>query len=103
MKKKAKRKRPEESAEGTGQIPPASFASHVLMLSTGALQHLGLIANPLTQKEEKNLPLARHTIDTLQVLKEKTKGNLEEEEERLLDELLYDLRMKFVKLSGQKQ
>ncbi len=101
MRKRPKKKSG-EAKEKIQEIPPPSFASHVLMLSTGALQQLGFIANPLTKKEEKNLALAKHTIDTLEILKEKTRGNLEEEEERLLDELLYDLRMKFVEVSGKK-
>ncbi len=101
MRKRSKKK-PEEAKTKVEKIPPPSFASHVLMLSTGALQHLGLIADPLTKEREENLPLAQHAIDTLEVLKKKTKGNLEEEEENLLDELLYDLRMKFVKVSRTK-
>jgi hypothetical protein len=62
---------------------------------------MGLVENPVTRKVEKNLELARHSIDMLDMLKKKTKGNLRKEEEKLLDELLYDLRMKFVKVKGK--
>jgi hypothetical protein len=83
------------------QLPEASFPSLVLTLSTGALQHMGLVENPITRKVEKDLRLAKHTIDMLDMLKKKTKGNLRKEEEKLLDELLYDLRMKYVKVKGK--
>lgn len=96
------RKQAKDAQKEAEEIPAPSFASLILMLSTGALQHLGYIANPLTKKQDKNLALARHTIDTLEILKEKTEGNLEEEEEKLLAELLYDLRMKFVEVSGEE-
>lgn len=83
------------------RLPEASFPSLVLTLGTGALQHMGLVENPMTGKVEKDLRLAKHTIDMLDMLKKKTKGNLRKEEERLLDELMYDLRMKFVRARGK--
>jgi hypothetical protein len=49
---------------------------------------------------EKNLPLARHTIDSLEMLQDKTRGNLDVEETRLLESLLYELRMRFVEASS---
>ncbi len=79
------------------KLPDASFASLVLMLATGAMQQLGLVENPITKKKESNLNLAKITIDILSILKEKTKGNLDKEEDGFLDGLLYDLRMKYVK------
>lgn len=84
------------------KLPEASFPSLVLMLATGAMQQLGLIENPITKKKESNLNLAKITIDTLSILKEKTKGNLDKEEEGFLDGLLYDLRMKYVKELNKK-
>ena len=83
------------------ELPEASFPSLVLTLGTGALQHMGLVENPLTGKTEKDIRLAKHTIDMLDMLKKKTKGNLRKEEEKLLEELLYDLRMKYVKAKGR--
>ena len=92
---------PEKTEKKEG-FPEASFSSLVLMLATGGLQNLGLIPNPLSKKVEKNIPLARHTIDTLGILKKKTQGNLQGEEEKLIDELLYDLQMKYVKISEEQ-
>lgn len=81
------------------EFPPVSFQSIVLMFSAAILQYLGLTPNPVTQKIEKNLPMAKQTIDTLEVLKLKTKGNLDADEEKLLDGLLYELRMHYLKAS----
>ncbi len=77
-------------------LPPASFASLVLMLATGAVQYLGLAPDPITKKVEPNLDLAKHTIDVLEIVKEKTKGNLNENEAEMLDGLLHDLRLKYL-------
>ena len=95
--KARKRERQDDKVE----LPEASFPSLILTLGTGALQHMGLVENPLTGKTEKDMKLAKHTIDMLDMLKKKTKGNLRKEEEKLLEELLYDLRMKYVKAKGR--
>lgn len=92
-----KRKTGEEEA----RVPEASFPALVLTLAAGVLQNLGLVENPLTKKSEKNIALAKRTIDMLSMLKEKTRGNLEREEEQLLNELLYDLKIKYVKAEGK--
>jgi len=73
------------------------FSSFILSLSTQAMIHLGEIPNPITQKKEKNLDLAKQTIDLIGILKEKTKGNLTAAEEQLIENLLYELRMRYVK------
>ena len=83
-------------------LPSIDFATFVLSLSHSALMHLGEAPHPETNTVEKNIPLARQTIDLLGVLEEKTKGNLTGDEERLLHQVLYDLRMRFVE-SGQKK
>jgi len=86
---------PDEGAEGP--IPEADFPSFLLSLATSALFHMGLIADPESgERSEANLPLARHSIDTLALLQEKTQGNLTAEEEELLTNLLTELRMRFV-------
>ena len=54
------------------------------------------MAHPVTKKREKNLEEAKYTIDLLEMIEEKTKGNLTPEEKRYLDQILYDLRMRFV-------
>jgi hypothetical protein len=66
-------------------------------LATSALIHLG--ESPESASEPPDLPAAKHAIDLLGILKDKTKGNLENEEEALLETLLYDLRLKYVKAS----
>jgi hypothetical protein len=84
------------------EIPTPNFSSLVLFLTTIASQHLGIVKNPLTDKVEKNLELAKYTIDSLNVLKEKTKGNLTEEEERLLNEVLSKLKLSYVREREKK-
>ncbi len=73
------------------------FSSIVFFFTTIALQHLGVVKNPLTDKVEKNLTLAKYTIDTIDLLKEKTKGNLTDGEESLLNSALSDLKLTYVK------
>jgi hypothetical protein len=83
-------------------LPHIDFATFVLSLSHSALMHLGEAPHPETGKVEKNLLLARQTIDLIGMLDEKTKGNLTGDEERLIGQILYDLRMRFVELSKQQ-
>jgi hypothetical protein len=84
----------------TRELPRPDFAGLVISLGHSALFHLGLVADPHTGKKgERDLALARQTIDTLAMLEEKTRGNLTAEEARLLEELLYDLRARFVEAS----
>ncbi|OGP60438.1 MAG: hypothetical protein A2V67_18970 [Deltaproteobacteria bacterium RBG_13_61_14] len=73
-----------------------TFPTFLLSLSTSALMHLGLIPNPLSGQMEKDLPLAKQSIDLLNLIRRKTQGNLEPDEAQLLDSILYDLRMKYV-------
>jgi hypothetical protein len=78
------------------------FSTFVLSLSTSALYQLGLVTGPDGQQvEEPSRVLAQHTIETLEMLARKTRGNLEEEEQKLLESLLYELRMQFVKAGGR--
>jgi hypothetical protein len=82
---------------GAAGLPRIDFATFVLSLSTSALYHLGLVPDPETNRPGTvDKILARQTIDTLELLQEKTRGNLDAEEERLLESLLYELRMRFV-------
>ena len=83
----------------TGDLEPVTFSTFVLGLSTQALLHLGEIEGPLAGKVERDLGAAKDIIDVLGVLREKTRNNLEQAEERLLDSILYDLRMRYVALS----
>ena len=75
------------------------FPTLVVSLTTTAMLQMGLVPNPATQKVEKNLPAARQTIEILEILKDKTQGNLKPEEARLLDRCLHDLKMGFVQSS----
>lgn len=74
----------------------AGFSTFVITLSTSAMLYLGEIPDPDGRKVEVNLPLAKHSIDLLVMLREKTKGNLTEDEQKLLEQMLYDLRLKYV-------
>jgi hypothetical protein len=86
------------AAEPAGTLPRVDFSTFVLSLGTSALYHLGALPHPETgQKlEAPELALARQTIDTLEMLEDKTRGNLEQAERELLESLLYELRMRFV-------
>ena len=80
----------------TGQMPKLDFSTFVMSLSSTVLVHLGEIPDIQTGKESVNIPLAKQTIDILGMIQEKTKGNLTCEEERLIRDLLFELRVKFV-------
>ena len=73
-----------------------TFSTFILSLSTSVLVSLGELPDPLKNEENLNLPLAKQTISLIEMLTDKTKGNLAEEEERLVSNILYDLRMKYV-------
>lgn len=77
--------------------PPVNFTNFVLSLSTSALFHFGDFADEEGGKPEKNLSAAKQTIDILDMLHEKTKGNLDDEERKLLQGVLYELKMRYVK------
>jgi len=92
---------PEEDISAReGPLTEIDFTNFVLSLSTSALIQLGEIQDPFTQKLAKNLPLAKQTIDLIGMLNEKTKGNLSPDEEKVLEYVLYDLRMRYVKAAG---
>jgi hypothetical protein len=84
-----KKKKPEKSQP---IIPPLDFSSLVLPFYTQAVIKLGLAKDPLTNKEEKNLELAKRLIDLLGLMKDKTKGNLKSEEEKFIEDCLHQLR-----------
>ena len=83
-------------------LPGVDFATFILSLSHSALVHMGEAPSPETGKTEKNLPLARQTVDLISMLEEKTKGNLSGDEERLIGQVLFDLRMRYVEQSKTK-
>ncbi|QEG43312.1 DUF1844 domain-containing protein [Roseimaritima ulvae] len=88
-------------ADGADQTPPpASFVTLVSMLFTQAMAMLGQIPDPTSGKPSVNKPIAKHYIDTLEMLEEKTKGNLDEEEGKMISEALHALRMTYVSVKG---
>jgi hypothetical protein len=94
-------------AKGTGEaadeaLPTLDFATFVLSLSHSVLMHLGEAPHPDSDAAHQDLLMARQTIDLLGLLEEKTKGNLTGDEERLLSQVLYDLRLRFVEISNRK-
>jgi len=98
---KAKREedKDKEKKKGAAPFPEANFFSFLLSLSSSTLLHLGEISDLQSGAKKKDLGLAKQSIDIITLLKDKTKGNLTQEEEKLLDHLLYDLRMRFVEAS----
>jgi hypothetical protein len=82
-----------------GALPPIDFPNFILSLSTSALIHMGLVAEPGGAPPQKNLPAARQEIGILEMLAEKTKGNLNPDEAKLMEEVLYELRLRYVQAS----
>jgi hypothetical protein len=80
-----------------------TFSTFILSLSTSVLVNLGELPDPLKNEKDVNLPLAKQTIGLIEMLMEKTKGNLTEDEDRLIDSMLYDLRMKYIEAAKQGQ
>ncbi len=90
---------PPTHAGGASPDEPVTFATFVLGLSTQALLHLGEIEDPISGRVERDLVAAKQVIDILGILREKTRNNLDASEERLLDSMLYDLRLRYVDLA----
>jgi hypothetical protein len=101
--KKAREQFDQAASEGSREqghpLPEVSFATFVFSLSSSALVHLGEIPEPETSRTQVDLVLAKQIIDTLGMLEEKTRGNLEPDEERLMKSVLYDLRLRYVQKS----
>ena len=81
------------------ELPPASFATLVSSVMTQILFALGGMEDPKTKRRYVDLELAKHHVDTLSMLEEKTKGNLSEDEKKLLDRALYETRMQYVQIA----
>jgi hypothetical protein len=77
------------------------FSTFILSLSTSALVHLAELPDPISNEKKINLPLAKQTIAIIEMLQEKTRGNLNQEEEQLMEDLLYDLRLKYVQVAAK--
>jgi len=84
-------------------MPKIDFSTFALSLGTSALYHMGIVGEAEGgERPAKNLVLARQTIDTLEMLAEKTRGNLGEQETKLMESLLYELRMRYVEAQNEK-
>lgn len=90
----------DRASAAASQLPKINFATFVISLNASALVHLGIIDEPATGQKSKNLAMAKQTIDTLSMLEEKTQGNLTKEEEGILKNVLYDLRIIYVREKG---
>jgi hypothetical protein len=98
----AEQKEAEEKAESKARqrqyaLPKIDFATFVLSINSSALLQLGIIEDPASGQKTKNLSMAKQTIDLLAMLEEKTRGNLNADEENILKSVLYELRMRYVK------
>jgi hypothetical protein len=88
--------------DGRCVMPEVTFTAFVMSLNTSALFHLGEISDPATGDKQQDMVLVKHTIDTLQLLEDKTKGNLTDEEQGILKNVLYDLKMRYVAKVSQQ-
>ena len=86
-------------SDSGSELPAVDFSTFLLSLGHSVLVHLGDAPDPSGNTGEPNLLLARQTIDLIALLSEKTKGNLTGEEERIVEQLLYDLRSRYVNAS----
>ena len=98
QKKEAKETPSQESSQIP--LPEINFPSLIFSLSSTALFHLGELPDPQTNEKKKDLPLAKHAIDTIAMLKEETAGNLSDDEEKFIVNVLTDIRQRDVKEKG---
>ena len=92
--------RPRAAGAADRKMPPASFDTLLRSTVTQALYYLGDLASP-GGESGVNLDLAKHHLDTLTVLEDKTTGNLDDQERQTLDESLYEVRMRFVSVASR--
>ena len=99
--------KPEEAApeevkkeEGDDALAPPDFSSFVFSISTTVLMDLGEIEHPINKEKKVNLKMAKHSIDVLDMLKDKTEGNLTDQESALITNILSDLKLRYCKLTS---
>jgi len=90
---------PEENKKQ--DLPEVNFLTYITSLAFQAMVFLGEVPSPVTNKIEKSLPQAKFLIDTLSLIREKTKGNLSEQEDNLLSTSVYELQMTYVGLTKE--
>ena len=86
--------------KSSSKLPIITFSTFVVSLNAAVLSNLGIIDEPGTGKRTKNLLLAKQTIDVLAMLEEKTRGNLTQDEATMLNSVLYDLRIIYIRELG---
>ena len=96
----AKASTPPNPSPSDLQLPPPGLSYLANSLYAQALVSLGLVPHPVSNKAEVNLPLAKHAIDTLEILQQKTDGNRTPDESQEIEAMLYQLRMAFVRVKG---
>ncbi len=101
QKRKESKQSDDATAHDSAALPPASFSLLVTTLATQAMAALGQVPDPIENKPVVRLELAKHYIDTLGVLEEKTKGNLSNQEAGMLEGILHELRMLYVGVKGK--
>ena len=89
----------EEKTDERREPLQINFETFVVSIHTSAMMYLGTLPNPIDGTKKKDLPLAKQNIDILEMLQDKTKGNLSNDEEKLLSAALYDVRMKYIEQS----
>jgi hypothetical protein len=99
-KEEAEKKKAQPRRSARGPMPPGDFAGLVSMLVTQALFSLGLLQVEGQEKKEPDLELAKYNIDMLEALEEKTRGNLTDAEQAVLQNMLNQVRMGYVKVAG---
>ena len=96
MSKEEEKEKKQEPGTPETEGLKMDFSAFVLSLNASAMIHLGDIPDPNTKERTVNLPAARHTVDILELIQGKTEGNLTDEEKKLMDDVIYNLRMKYV-------
>ena len=90
-----------DTAQQSGELK-MDFSAFILSLNASSMIHMGEIPDPHSMERSVNLPAAKHTIEILEIIEDKTKGNLDDTEKKLLEDILYNLRMKFMQNSKQE-
>ena len=102
IQEKAEKIEAERPEDEEAPIPEVTFSSFIFSLARSAFMHLGEEPHPETGKVEISLPLAKETINIISILEEKTRGNLTPEEDQLIKNMLFALRMKYVEVATKK-
>jgi hypothetical protein len=92
----------QEEQDPEGPMPKIDFATLIMSFASAFMISMGLVPDPVTGKIQKDLLIAQQNIDIINLLKEKTTGNLDPDEQRLLDQILYEIRMHYVEALKEK-